>query len=157
MQAAQVLQEPQAEIQMNGGRYILFYDGVCVMCNDGLEFITENDRQDLFRFAPVQSRFAQELLTRHGRNAADLDTVYIVIDYGTPRERFVWKHKAVTFMMSQLGWRFWLMSKLMGLVPTALGDWNYDRSARTRYERYGKYDACPMPPPEVRRKLLTLA
>jgi predicted DCC family thiol-disulfide oxidoreductase YuxK len=155
MQAAQALREPAPEIHVESGKFILFYDGVCVMCNDGLKFVTEKDHNDAFRFAPVQSRFAHDLLTRHGRNPDDLDTMYIVIDYGTPQERLVWKHKAVTFMMSKLRGQ-WFLSKFLALMPTSLGDWNYDRQARGRYERYGKYDTCPVPPPEVRRKLLTL-
>jgi predicted DCC family thiol-disulfide oxidoreductase YuxK len=138
------------------GKYIVLYDGVCVMCNNGLLTLSKYDARDLFRFAPLQSRFAQEVLQRHGRDALDLDSSYVVIGYGTPRERVLWKFEANRFVISQLGLGGRVLGKLLGLVPTSLGDRGYDRIARNRYERTGKYDTCPVPPPEVRRRLLTL-
>ena len=45
--------------------------------------------------------------------------------------------------------------RLLKLVPLSLGNRYYERRARTRYAEFGKYDACPVPPPEVRRRLLS--
>ena len=158
MQAAAPLSslESAGELSLNGGKYILFYDGVCVMCNDFIRSLTEEDTQDVFRFAPLQSRFAREVLARHGHDAGDMDSMYVVIDYGTPQERIVWKYTALTFAMSRLpGVKGWV-GRLLARIPTSLGDKYYERQARTRYDEYGKYDACPVPRPDIRRRLLAL-
>ncbi|ATB31220.1 thiol-disulfide oxidoreductase DCC family protein [Melittangium boletus] len=158
MRAAAPLSSPEStdDISLNGGKYILFYDGVCVMCNDFIRSITEDDTGDVFRFAPLQSQFARRVLARHGHNADDMDSMYIVIDYGSPQERIVWKYTALTFVMSHMpGIQGWV-GRLLAWIPTSLGDTYYERRARSRYDVYGKYDACPVPRPDIRRRLLAL-
>ena len=40
------------------------------------------------------------------------------------------------------------------MVPRPLRDYFYDLFARNRYKFFGKYDACMLPPPEVRSRFL---
>ena len=40
------------------------------------------------------------------------------------------------------------------LVPLPLRDWGYGMVARFRYRVFGRYDTCPIPPPEQRSRLL---
>ncbi|MBM7118840.1 thiol-disulfide oxidoreductase DCC family protein [Archangium primigenium] len=147
---------PSPEVSLDGSKCILFYDGVCVMCNDGVRVYSEADTRDVLRFAPLQSRFAHEVLARHGHNASDMDSMYLLFGYGTPQERVVWKFEAVTSTMSLLPGALGWVGRLLKLVPLSLGNRYYERRARTRYAEFGKYDACPVPPPEVRRRLLAL-
>jgi len=60
---------------------ILLYDGVCVLCNRLVQFILRRDREAIFRFAALQSPFAARILSRHGANPTDLDTVYLVLNH----------------------------------------------------------------------------
>src|SRR5579859_5641606 len=93
---------------------ILLYDGVCGLCNRFVQFILQNDRNQIFRFASLQSKFAKEILGRHGINATELDTVYVFLepDLATPasdsaRELLLSRSDAVIFVLKQLGglWR----------------------------------------------------
>jgi len=54
---------------------IVLYDGVCGLCNRLVQFILNRDTSDRFRFASLQSDFAQQLMTKHGVDPHDLDTV----------------------------------------------------------------------------------
>ncbi|MSP24837.1 MAG: DUF393 domain-containing protein [Myxococcales bacterium] len=70
---------------------LVFYDGVCGLCNRSNQFILKRDSADRFRFASLQDSTAREILHRYGRGADDLDTVYVIANYGTPTERILSK------------------------------------------------------------------
>ncbi|HKR60260.1 MAG TPA: DUF393 domain-containing protein, partial [Pyrinomonadaceae bacterium] len=74
---------------------VVLYDGVCGLCNRLNQFLLRRDGQDRFRFASLQSDVAAQLLQRHGTDAIDLDTVYVVADYGMPNERLLSRSDAV--------------------------------------------------------------
>ena len=57
---------------------ILFFDGVCGLCDRLVQFVLRRDRRARFRFAALQSDLAAETLRRFGKSAADLDTVYVL-------------------------------------------------------------------------------
>lgn len=48
----------------------------------------------------------------------------------------------------------WKALAVARLVPTPVRDWLYDRFAAIRYRVFGKYDSCPLPPPEVRARFV---
>jgi predicted DCC family thiol-disulfide oxidoreductase YuxK len=48
----------------------------------------------------------------------------------------------------------WRALTIFRLVPRPLRDLAYDVFARHRYRVFGRYSACPIPPPEVRARFL---
>lgn len=81
---------------------ILLYDGVCGLCNRMVQYILRRDPEGVFRFAALQSPLAKRVLGRHGADAGDLDSVYVVVDYELPGERLVERSDAVIFVLKQL-------------------------------------------------------
>lgn len=135
------------------GKTIVVYDGVCGLCNRLVQFLLRQDKRDRFRFTPLQSEFASSLLKKHGINASDLDTVSVVADYGLPSEKAFTRSDAVLRATWELG-SIWRMGEIGRMIPRSLRDWVYDRVARSRYRIFGKYETCPLPKPEHRRKFL---
>ena len=45
-----------------GGRHVVFYDGVCGLCDRTVRFLLRRDRRDRLRFAPLQGEVARKLL-----------------------------------------------------------------------------------------------
>ena len=82
---------------------ILLYDGVCGLCNRMVQFILRRDAAGVFRFASLQSSLAGQILARHGADAAELDTVYVVVNYGLVDEEILSRSDAVLFMLRHLG------------------------------------------------------
>jgi len=82
---------------------ILLYDGVCGLCNRFVQFILRRDAAGVFRFAALQSGLAGRVLGRHGKDARDLDAVYVVVDYELPGERVLARADAVIFILGHLG------------------------------------------------------
>lgn len=135
------------------GKTIVFYDGVCGLCNRSVQFLLRYDKHDRFRFAPLQSEFAATLLNKHGINAADLDSVSVVVNYGLVAEKAFTRSDAVLRAAWELG-GVWRVGEVGRLIPRMVRDWLYDRVARNRYRTFGKYDTCPMPRPEERGKFV---
>ncbi|HKH99649.1 MAG TPA: DCC1-like thiol-disulfide oxidoreductase family protein [Candidatus Sulfotelmatobacter sp.] len=132
---------------------ILLYDGVCGLCNRLVQFILRRDPNAVFRFAALQSPLAARILTRHGANPADLDTVYVVVNSDLADERLLPRSDAVVFILNQLG-GFWGLTAVVGAVPRPLRDWAYRLVARTRYRIFGRYDTCPVPTEATRARFL---
>ena len=60
------------------------------------------DPGGVFRFAALQSALAARVLARHGADARDLDSVYVVEDYEGPGERVVGRSDAVILVLRRL-------------------------------------------------------
>ena len=135
---------------------IILYDGVCGLCSRFVQFVLKRDRKDQFRFAALQSNFGRNVLQRHGLNPDALDTVYLVLDHGQPRERLLSRNDASTAVLEPLGGFPRLLTKLLRLLPGRFRDWCYRLVARNRYWFFGRYDSCPLPDPKDRSKFLDL-
>jgi predicted DCC family thiol-disulfide oxidoreductase YuxK len=132
---------------------IILYDGVCALCHRLNRFVLARDPAGRFRFAALQSALAGEILTRHGRDPRDLDTLYLVLDHGRPDERLLRKSDAALWILRDLGGP-WRAAGALRAVPRWMRDLGYDLVARTRYRLFGRYDTCPLPDPRHRARFL---
>jgi predicted DCC family thiol-disulfide oxidoreductase YuxK len=132
---------------------IILYDGVCGLCHRLVRFVLARDRAGRFRFAALQSDLVREILTRHGRDPRDLDTLYLVLGHGRSDERLLRKSDAALWILRALGGP-WQAAGALHVVPRPLRDLGYDLVARTRYRIFGRYDACPLPDPRHRGRFL---
>jgi predicted DCC family thiol-disulfide oxidoreductase YuxK len=136
------------------GGPIVLYDGVCALCNRLVTFTLARDRAGVFRFASLQGELARETLARHHRDADALDTLVVVVDPGSPGERLLDRSTAALFVLRHLPGVWAIAGRTLTIVPARLRDAAYRLVARTRYRTFGKYDACPIPPPEFRQRFL---
>ena len=134
---------------------IVFYDGVCGLCDRSVQFILRHDAAGRFRFAALQSEFARQILGRHGRDARDLDTMYVAFAAGAPHEQLLARSDAVLAVLDGLGWH--RRAGVARALPRALRDRIYAFVIRNRYRWFGRYEQCVLPPPEVRERFVDLA
>ena len=132
---------------------VLFYDGVCGLCDRVVQFVLRRDHKDRFRFAALQGDFARAALARHGRTTEVLDTIYLVLDRGTPHERLLAKSDAALETARRLGFP-WRLLWVLRVLPRAWRDLAYDAVARNRYRLFGRAEACILPSPEHRSKFI---
>lgn len=132
---------------------IILYDGVCGLCNRLVQFVLKRDQRDYFRFASLQSNMASTTLQRHDRDPHDLDTVYVVVDYGQPAERLLARSDAIMFLLNRLG-GVWKLATLGKVLPRSLRDAMYELVATNRYRVFGKFESCMLPEPKHRAKFL---
>ena len=138
------------------GSALLLYDGVCGLCNRGVQFVLRHDEKGRFRFASLQSEFAKGVLGRHGVKVADLDTVYVVVNGGSADESLLARSDAVLFVLRETGGLWRAGAWFLGWVPRRVRDWGYDWIARHRYRIFGRYETCPIPGERERSRFLDL-
>lgn len=128
---------------------VLFYDGVCGLCDRFTRFVIARDRRDVFRVAALQGEYARTTLAVHGRDESRLDTVVVLTGEG----RLLEKSAAVLFVLRELGWP-WRILALGRWVPSQLRDAVYDFVARHRFAWFGRREACRVPTVAERGKFL---
>jgi predicted DCC family thiol-disulfide oxidoreductase YuxK len=132
---------------------IVLYDGICGLCNRLVQFLLKRDTHDRFRFESLQSELASNVLTQHRLDPQDLDTVYVVKNYGQPDERLLARSDAILFLLKQIG-GLWRVAAMGSVLPKVFRDAVYKIVARNRYRVFGKYESCMLPEPEHRAKFL---
>ena len=139
--------DPAAVVDNVDGPVLLF-DGVCNLCNGFVRFVVRFDHDGVFRFAPLQSPVARELLERHDipiENEA-FDTVVLVED----GECYT-KSTAALRVARRLDGP-WPLAYPLVVLPRRLRDGVYDLVAEHRYRLFGRSESCQVPPPAVRER-----
>lgn len=133
--------------------FVVLYDGVCGLCSRTVQFVLQRDRAGKFRFAPLQGEYAARLLSRHGLDPTELNTVYLVQDAGGDDETLFVRARAIFRILRELG-GVWRMVSWLGALPAGLLDAGYRFIARRRYRWFGQYESCPLPTAEQRARFL---
>jgi predicted DCC family thiol-disulfide oxidoreductase YuxK len=139
-------------VETSAGAPVLLYDGVCGFCNKTVQLILGLDRRGAMRFAALQSDYGLSVVERHPE-LRGVDSVVFVESAPGGGERVYVRSDAALKVASYLGgvWKLLLAARV---VPRGARDYLYDLFARNRYKVFGKYDACMLPPPEVRSRFL---
>jgi predicted DCC family thiol-disulfide oxidoreductase YuxK len=130
---------------------IVLYDGVCGFCNGSVRWLAAHDRDARLHYAPLQGETAAALRARHPEIPTALETIAYVEEDG----RVSMQSAAVFRVLRELPapWRW--IAALRGLLPRALWDAAYRAFARRRYRWFGRLEACPIPPPALRARILS--
>ncbi len=131
---------------------VLLYDGVCGFCDATVKTILRHDRRNTLRFAALQSPFAAGVVARHP-HLAGMDTVVWVEEGEDGAERVLTHSDAALRVAGYLGFP-WSLARVGVVVPRSIRDAAYRLFARHRYRVFGRFDACPIPPPEVRARFV---
>lgn len=132
---------------MSTGKIILF-DGVCNFCNSSVNFVLKRDKNSLFKFAPIQSEFAQNLLSDADKPFNQFDS-FILVDNG----KLYTKTTAALRVCKSLS-GLWPLLYGFIIVPPFLRDLLYNLLAKYRYQWFGKADNCMIPTAEIKAKFL---
>ena len=132
---------------------VLLYDGLCGFCDRTVQLVLRADRQGTIRFASLQGEFAASVLECHTLIRGVDSLVFIEPGDDDETGRLHVRSGAVLRIAWHLGGA-WRVLVVFRLVPRPFRDWVYDLFARNRYRIFGRLDACPIPPPEVRSRFV---
>ena len=138
--------EPEAD-----GDYIVFYDGYCVLCSKSIDFILTRDHPAKFRFASLQSAFAQKILPDMVHPVANIQNLSNIV-YLRHNDIKI-KSDAVLSILWDLG-GIYKVSRLAYCLPQVVRDFGYDRLAKLRYRIFGKRDSCRVPTLQEKTRFL---
>ena len=128
---------------------ILFFDGVCNLCNGAVQWFITNDRRGELRFASLQSDLAKKLLPRAGVDPSALESL-VFYQQGKAYEL----SDAALGAGEILGGVWSPLSKVGKWFPRFLRDGVYMWVARNRYRWFGKTEECMLPRAEWRERFV---
>jgi len=127
---------------------VILFDGICNFCNGAVNFVLKQDKEGIFRFAPLQSETGQKLLQQYNLSTKEFDS-FVLIDNGK-----VYKKSAASLrVMNKLPW-YWKEAQILRIIPTVFRDAIYDFIAKNRYKWFGKKEQCMVPTPEIKSRFL---
>lgn len=128
---------------------ILFYDGVCNLCNATVKWVLRNEKNKHIRFAALQSDFAKEKLNKFN------------IDLTTPNSLIFLENEKL-YMRSdgaiQLAYNMggiWKTAILLKIFPAFLRNGVYHLVAQYRYSFFGKTESCMLLHPDYRERFIS--
>lgn len=138
-------QSADAESSARDGGPIVFFDGVCGLCDFSVSTLMRIDRDGKLLFATLQGETAGSLPDEQ----RDLNS--IVFREG---EKLTRKSTAVGRILKELGGGWGVLGSLLLVIPRPVRDLGYDIVAKTRYRVWGRKETCRMPTPEERSRFL---
>ncbi|BAT91521.1 hypothetical protein VIGAN_07012200 [Vigna angularis var. angularis] len=146
-------------------RPIMLFDGVCNLCNGGVKFVRDNDRNKTIRYEALQSEAGKMLLRRSGRAPDDISSVVLVEkdssgekeihdckfkerrihgetnDFLVDSRSYI-KSEAVLKIMEYIDLPFPQIAIVLQFVPLFIRDFVYDNVANNRYTIFGRSESC---------------
>ena len=117
---------------------IIFYDGLCAMCNRFIRILITLDKKEKFLLAPLQGKNGKILQKKFSKELKGIDSVIFY------NKKAYTKSSAVINILSELG-GIYKLAYIFNIIPSFISDSIYDYIARNRFQWFGKLDKCPMP------------
>lgn len=127
---------------------IVLFDGTCAFCERSVTFIATRDPAGYFRFGASQTPAAQALLAEFGETRESTRSIILIED-----GRLYRKSTAVLRIARRLPLP-WSLAAAALLIPRPLRDGAYGVVAAVRHRLAGRSNACDIPPPEIRERLI---
>lgn len=127
---------------------VVLFDGTCAFCERSVRFIATRDPHAYFRFGASQTPAAHALLAAFGETRASTKSIVLIED-----GRLYRKSTAVLRIARRLS-PPWSFAAIFLAVPQPLRDATYDVVAAVRHRIAGTSNACEIPPPEIRERLI---
>ncbi len=131
-------------------KQLILFDGVCNLCNSSVVYVIKRDKNDRFRFAPLQSEIGQNVIEKFKINTENTDSILL---YDPKEDKITYKSTAALKIAANLNFPINILSFFL-IVPVFIRNWVYDYIAKNRYQWYGKKESCMIPTPELKSKFL---
>lgn len=125
-------------------KQVIFFDGVCNLCNSSVNFIIDRDKDMAFKYAALQSSYATELLRPKGVDVSRLESIVLY-----QNGKVYTKSSAALKIARQLSGAWPIFYGLM-ILPKFIRDFFYNIIAKNRYKWFGKKNECRIPTPELK-------
>ncbi|MCA0364095.1 MAG: DCC1-like thiol-disulfide oxidoreductase family protein [Bacteroidetes bacterium] len=117
---------------------VIFFDGVCNLCNGAVRTVIKLDSKRHFRFSSLQSEFAKRTLQPFHINTTNSDSIILL-----ENNHIYQKSEALFRIIKKLKWINFL--NVFSRIPFKVSNLIYDFIAKNRYNLFGKKENCPLP------------
>ncbi len=125
---------------------IVFFDGVCNLCQGSVRYLIKQDKKGVLKFASLQGKYAKDFVDQ-----TEIQSMQSILFFDG--KNLYKKSTAVLKLSSLLGG--WHQLLLLGyIMPRFLRDGLYNIVANNRYRWFGKKDQCMLPSKELENRFL---
>jgi len=117
-------------------KYIVYFDGVCNVCDGLIQFIRKRDKQKTFSFLSLQSPEGVALL----HEFKDLQSIDSIVVVGEGKY-YIFSDAILKIASLLPGFQFKIV-KIIKILPLSLRTKLYKWFAKNRYKWFGKKDIC---------------
>jgi predicted DCC family thiol-disulfide oxidoreductase YuxK len=139
---------PNKSSQASQSKAILFFDGTCAFCHAIVHFVLVRDKYNLLNFSPLQGKTIKEMKI----DTKDMKSIILHTENG----QTYYKSDAAIALFERLGGIWFILAKIIKVIPRRIRDILYDFIAVIRYKLVGKTegDLCPLLPKNYQSKIL---
>lgn len=127
--------------------HVILYDGDCLLCSRWVKWVVRHDPDGIFRFTAIGSPFGRAMALRLGIDADNPATNAVVID----GKAHLYSDAAIAIASRLPGWGW---TRMFQFVPKPPRDAFYKLIARNRIAWFGRPQACDLPGPEIRARII---
>ncbi len=132
----------------NDFTHIIYFDGVCNLCNSSVQFVLKRDKKKVFRFATLQGNHAKSTFAKFSLPHADLSSI-VLLEHNT-----VYTQSTAALRIAKKLNALWPLLYLFIIIPKPIRDAVYNYIAKNRYKWFGKQESCMLPTKETQRLFL---
>ena len=133
---------------LNDKSNIIFFDGVCNLCNFWVKYVVRNDPDFVFYFSNLQSEFASNFL-KENNIKSDFETIIFFTD-----GKFLKQSNAIVSILFKIGGFNRFLSRIIKQLPVKFRDGLYKFISRNRYRLFGKKEHCVIPDQNLNKRFL---
>lgn len=130
----------------SSNQHIVFFDGVCGLCNRAIDFLIRHDKRKVLFFTPLQGTTARKLLPP--TEASSLSSIVY-----HSKGKIAYRTKAILMLLWDMG-GWWKLFSVFRIIPPFIRDIFYNWIATSRYKWFGKKESCRIPTLEERERFL---
>lgn len=127
---------------------VIFFDGLCNLCNAAVHFVIKRDPEGIFKFCSLQSPSASDLLANHNFQAKDLSS-FILLQNDKVYTRSDAALKVARQLQSPLKFLYGFV-----IVPSFIRNGVYNFISKNRYRWFGKREECMVPNASLSERFL---
>ena len=127
---------------------VIYFDGVCLLCNGLVDFVISRDPRARYRYATLQSERGQCVLKSMGLTGGEFETFVL-----QEADRNYVKSTAILRIFRKLS-GLWPILYLFIVVPRPLRDAVYGWIGKRRYRLFGRTANCRIPSEQERSLFL---
>ena len=118
---------------------IIFFDGVCNVCDKTVDFIITKDKKNEFFYSSLQSDFSKRFFKSKNQKL-NLESIVVYTE-----DKFLYKSRGMIYILKNLVGFPRIIGLLLNIFPKFISDYFYSLFAKYRYKLFGKMDVCKIP------------
>ena len=142
------MSDDNARVERAPDHAVILFDGTCAFCERSVVFIARRDPAGYFRFGASQTPEAAALLKRYGLTRGAARSIILL-----EGEQAYLRSTAALRIAARLS-RPWSWCAALLAVPRPVRDAVYRVVAAIRHRLAGRSNACEVPPPEIRDRII---